>query len=50
LTGKIRYLLDENISRSVRNQLLFREPTMDVVCIGDENAPSYGAPDPAILE
>jgi hypothetical protein len=50
LTGKIRYLLDENISRTVRNQLLFHEPTMDVACVGDENAPPYGAPDSTILE
>jgi hypothetical protein len=46
----IRYLLDENISRTVRNQLLFHEPTIDVICIGDNNAPTYGTPDEEILD
>lgn len=50
MTRTIRFLLDENISPSVRNQLLFHEPTMDVICIGDENALPFGTPDPAILE
>jgi len=50
LTDRIRYLLDENISPAVRNQLLFHEPTLDVVCVGMENGPPYGCPDSAILE
>ncbi len=50
MTTTIRYLIDENISRSVRNQLLFHEPAMDVVCVGDENAPPYGTSDRTILE
>jgi hypothetical protein len=50
LTTTIRFLLDENISRSVRNQLLFHEPTMEVVCVGDQNALPYGTPDATILE
>ena len=50
MTNSIRYLLDENISRAVRNQLVFYEPTMNVVCIGDENVPTYGTPDEVILE
>ena len=48
-TKRLRYLLDENISLAVRNQLLFREPTMDVFRVGGENAPPYGTSDPAIL-
>lgn len=47
---RICYLLDENISRSVRNQLLFYEPTLNVICVGDENGPPYGTLDPVILE
>jgi hypothetical protein len=50
LTDKIRYLLDENISPAVRNQLLFHEPAIEVVCVGDENGPPYGTPDPILLE
>lgn len=50
MTQTIRFLLDENISRSVRNQLLFHEPIMEVICVGDENAPPYGTPDPDILD
>ena len=50
MTETIRYLLDENISRSVRDQLLFHEPALDVICVGDEGAPAYGTPDAVILE
>ena len=50
MTQTIRFLLDENISRSVRNQLLFHEPGLDVICVGDENALPYGTLDPVILE
>jgi len=50
LTRTIRYLLDENIPRSVRDQLLFHEPTLDVLCVGDQGAPLYGTSDADILE
>lgn len=49
MTTKIRYLLDENISRAVKSQLLFHAPEIDVICIGDSNAPAYGTPDDKIL-
>ncbi len=46
----IRYLLDENVAHAVRNRLLFYEPDMIVLCIGDETAPVLGTPDPLILD
>ncbi len=49
MTG-IRYLLDEHVPHAVRDQLLLREPGMQVLIIGDDIAPTLGTPDPAILE
>ncbi|HRV96136.1 MAG TPA: DUF5615 family PIN-like protein [Anaerolineae bacterium] len=49
MSAKIRYLLDENISRSVKSQLFLHAPKMEVICVGDKNAPAYGTPDEAIL-
>jgi len=46
----IRYLLDENLTHTVRDQLFRREPEMVVLCIGDEAAPPLGTPDSEILE
>lgn len=46
----IRYLLDENMSHGVRDQLLYHEPTLHVLCIGDDMAPALGTPDPVILD
>jgi hypothetical protein len=46
----IRYLLDENMPHGVRDQLLYHEPGMQVLCIGDDMAPPIGSPDPDILE
>jgi len=46
----IRYLLDENTPHAVRDQLLLREPEMQVLVVGDEMAPALGTPDPMILE
>ena len=46
---KIRFLLDEHISPSVRTGLLHRQPEIDVLCVGDENAPPLGASDKDIL-
>lgn len=49
MSSKIRYLLDENISRAVKSQLLFHAPEIDVICVGDKDAPAYGTSDEAIL-
>lgn len=46
----IRYLLDENMSPVVQEQLLWHEPSMAVLRIGDEGAPALGAPDSMILK
>ena len=46
----ISYLLDENMPHGVRDQLLYHEPALKVLCIGDESAPAIGTPDPVILE
>lgn len=46
----ISYLLDENMPHAVRDQLLLREPTIDVQCVGDRGGPTLGTADPKILE
>lgn len=44
-----RYLIDENISRIYRTQLLHHEPSLTVRMIGDKGVPARGTPDPEIL-
>ena len=44
-----RFLIDENISPKYRTQLLYHDPSLTVLVIGDENAPARGTPDPEIL-
>ena len=46
----IRFLMDENMPHAVRDQLLRTEPTIEIACLGDENAPEIGTPDPEILK
>lgn len=46
----IRFLLDENMPHSLRDQLLYHEPDMEIHCIGGPTAPPIGTLDPAILE
>jgi hypothetical protein len=43
--SRIRYLLDENTPHVVRNRLLQRERNIEVLAVGDDTAPSIGAPD-----
>ena len=45
-----RFLIDENISPRYRTQLLYHEPSLTVLAIGDEGVPPKGTPDPEILE
>ena len=45
-----RYLIDENISPKYRTQLLYHEPSLMVLAVGDEGAPAKSTPDPEILE
>ena len=44
-----RYLLDEHIPPIYRTQLLYHEPALTVLEIGDRDAPARGTPDPEIL-
>jgi hypothetical protein len=45
-----RFLIDENISPRYRTQLLYHEPSLTVLAVGDEGAPARGTSDPEILE
>lgn len=46
---KVRFLLDENMEVQVRAALLRREPSIDILRVGDETAPPLRTPDPAVL-
>jgi Domain of unknown function (DUF5615) len=46
---KPRFLLDENLSEVIKKQLLFKEPAIEVVCIGEQGVPPKGTLDPDIL-
>jgi hypothetical protein len=37
-----RYLLDEHIPPIYRTQLLYHEPSLTILAIGDEGAPATG--------
>jgi hypothetical protein len=37
---KIRFLLDENLSKQIKLAVLRRNPSVDILCVGDRNAPS----------
>ena len=45
----LNYLVDENLPRAWRGQLLRLEPTSVVQRIGQPGSPPRGTPDPAIL-
>jgi hypothetical protein len=50
LTGrKPRFLLDENLSHDIRRQLKRRDPSVDVVVVGEPDSPPLATPDPDIL-
>lgn len=44
------YLLDEHIPPIYRTQLLYHEPSLTVLTIGDEGAPARSTSDPEILK
>jgi len=46
---KVRFLLDENLSPRIKIALLRYNPAIDVLRIGDPNAPALGTPDPDVL-
>ncbi|MDE0636887.1 MAG: DUF5615 family PIN-like protein [Candidatus Poribacteria bacterium] len=45
-----RYLLDEHIPPVYQTQLLYHEPSLTVLAIGDEGAPAISTSDPEILK
>ncbi len=46
---KIRFLLDENLPLRLKTALIRLEPTIDVLRVGDPNAPGLGTLDPELL-
>lgn len=46
---KVRFLLDENLSPRIKQAVQRREPAIDLLRVGDENAPPLGTLDPDIL-
>ena len=46
---KLRFLLDENLSAKLKTAIIRRYPAIDVVRVGDEDAPSLGTLDSDIL-
>ncbi len=46
---KIRFLLDENLSKQIKFAVLRKNSLINILCIGDQNAPSFGTLDPEIL-
>jgi hypothetical protein len=41
--------MDEDTPGAIRDQLLRRQPEMDVLAVGDDMAPAYATPDPQLL-
>src|SRR5438477_12537140 len=46
---KLRYLLDEHVNRAIQRQLRRLDPHLDVLAVGDLDAPPAGMLDPDIL-
>jgi len=46
---KPRFLLDEHVNRAIQRQLRRLDQTIEVLAVGDPNAPPTGASDPDIL-
>lgn len=46
---KVRFLLDENLSNRIKLALLRRNPDIDILCVGDPDAPPLGTLDPDVL-
>jgi len=46
---KIRFLLDENLSKQIKIAVLRVNSAVDILCVGDPNAPPYGTQDPDLL-
>jgi len=46
---KISFLLDENLSKQIKFAVLRLNENIDILCVGDSEAPPLGTPDPEIL-
>ncbi|MDV2995417.1 MAG: hypothetical protein N4J56_005071 [Chroococcidiopsis sp. SAG 2025] len=46
---KIRFLLDENLSKQIKFAVLRLNPSVDILGVGEPNAPDFGTLDPEIL-
>ncbi len=46
---KVRFLIDENLSPRLKTAVLRLNPTIDILRVGDPNAPPLGTLDPDIL-
>jgi hypothetical protein len=46
---KPRFLLDEHVNRAIQRQLRRLEPQIEVLVVGDPEAPSKGILDPELL-
>ena len=46
----VNYLLDENLSPAYREQLLYHQPHLIVLMVGDPGVPAKGTLDPEILD
>lgn len=46
---KVRFLLDENLSKQIKLATLRLNPAIDILCVGELDAPPLGTLDPEIL-
>lgn len=46
---KVRFLLDENLSPKLKVAVLRLNPTIDILRVGDADAPPLGTLDPELL-
>ena len=47
---RIRFLLDENLSPDLKISLLQLNPNLDILRVGEPNAPPLGTLDPEVLD
>lgn len=47
---KIRFLIDENLSPRLKMAVLHLSPHIDIIRVGDPDAPTLGTKDPEILQ
>ena len=46
---KVRFLLDENLSKQIKIATIRLNQAIDILCVGEQDAPSFGTLDPDIL-